>query len=411
MSRVERKWCQHGLNPELVRPRVAGPVFDYSRGDPITKQLSMLRSGENLNPTRDAILSVPYFKGFVLRADYGFAADSWYAKVYNTFLQQADQAMHGPPADPLAVKVLIPELSCLPCPDKIGEKGEHGIIDLHTTFYTDPSFNHTKKPVPGTIVMVDFMDRVNLEGGIYLGEMDGRFHYTPSSQGAQGLFSGAGEPPIFSPAEAAESEVTSLARVLIRECGFGFDMATGGTKHKKFLASNEYAAVAWVAVNRRNKWSSTITDVVYNTARTRSGRRAPVWSAGAGWGAKLNTALVSARRSGGDARVNAVMDFARRILSNQIPSPIGKRTAYIHIATQLKLGRKLPNWIVTKGHLKDEPWEVPGSGTGLLKADKKLVDIGCAANRGGKIIVPSSRLPSKGAARYAPLTVGRATFV
>ena len=406
----ERPWCQHGLNPELTRTLECGPVYDYLKGDPVAKQIEMLVSGENLNPTRDAMLSMPHFKGYALHSEYGYAADSWVAKLYNQFKEKNAGVE---PQEPLGVKVLIPELTCLPCPDKIGENGS-GIIGAYPTFYTHPSFHATKAPPPGAIVMVEFADPLNFgngDGGLYLGEVDGQFRYTPPGLGARELYATGYEAPIFAGAEEGEHEVVSLARMLINEAGF-----MPGARGRKVLASREQVAIAWAAMNRREKYRgpamgpATITDVVYSRLKTGRAGPGPVWSAGADFNAKLNTAFAHA--GGRSSRVvQEALKLSRKVLSGAEPNPIGRRTSYIHIATQLKKGRKLTDWLVPATAASEGRWVVPMGVARLLKADKELVRIGCAERVGGPIIVPKSRLPEEGLAVREPLTIGRATFV
>jgi len=406
MPKKERPWCQHGLNPELTRTLECGPVYDYLKGDPVAKQIEMLVSGENLNPTRDAMLSMPHFKGYALHSEYGFAADSWVAKLYNQFKEKNAGVE---PQEPLGVKVLIPELTCLPCPDKIGENGS-GIIGAYPTFYTHPSFHVTKAPPPGAVVMVEFADPLNFgsgDGGLYLGEVDGQFQYAPPGLGARELYAGGYETPVFTGAEEREQEAVSLARMLIREAGF---------TSSKVFDSGEQAAIAWVAVNRRNQnrgpamGPATITDVVYSRLRRGDGSPASVWSADASTNARLNTAFATA--GGRSSRVvQDALKLARRVLSGVEPNPIGRRTAYIHVATQLKEGKKIPAWLAPASPVSEGRWVVPIGDAKLLRADKELVALGCAETPGGPIIVPASRLPKEGKAFRPPITIGRATFV
>ena len=125
-----------------------------------------------------------------------------------------------------------------------------------------------------------------------------------------------------------------IARVLLAETGLRASPA-------------ELAGIASVAVNRANKWNTTIQDVVLGRVRGHS-----VWNNSA----QFHAAVASAPRR---ANWRQAYAFAQKVVSGAVRSPIGpERIMFVHPKTQRALGRQMPSWAISRsqgGTARTEP--------------------------------------------------------
>lgn len=132
-----------------------------------------------------------------------------------------------------------------------------------------------------------------------------------------------------------ETDVDSLARLLMAE--------TGG-RH----SYDEETSIMQVAINRAKRHQTSIYNVV------RSIRPAPLWNSSE----QYRRALENGHRA---ANFEKAKERARDILSGAAPNLIGPRRHFVHPATILARGGRLPAWIVSRsqgGRAEYEPIDV-----------------------------------------------------
>lgn len=116
-------------------------------------------------------------KGIVLRIDSNPTVsepDSWIRKIFKT----------DRPYTLKVLKVRIPEIhASLPEPLAYGDNAleSHKVIDMHPSFVAVNEEVSNKPVAPGDVVLVDFVDRINLSQPIYLGPI--LYNATPGAVG------------------------------------------------------------------------------------------------------------------------------------------------------------------------------------------------------------------------------------
>ena len=128
-----------------------------------------------------------------------------------------------------------------------------------------------------------------------------------------------------------EYEIKKLAALLEAERG---SFKKKGIGHLGDI--RESGAVIWAFLNRMALDPDyTIDQLIYDP---------PAGSEWKAWNVGLKDRVVGADPS------QSAFDFVVLVLSGLIPNEIGSRTNLLHIYTQMRLGRTIPNWALPKDH-------------------------------------------------------------
>jgi len=163
------------LNP--VEEQRTGRTLDTRN----TKPTDVLKEAALAVFKKDTYENSGPLKGFVLRIDNNpnnHEPDSWLSRVFGS----------GKPYSLKVLKVRIPEIhAALPEPSKYGANAKEAnkVIDMYPSFIAASEEISNKPVAPGDIVLVDFVNRVNLTQPIYLGPV-----ISNASPGAVGQKSG-----------------------------------------------------------------------------------------------------------------------------------------------------------------------------------------------------------------------------
>ena len=392
------------LNPGLRKDGVS-KAYDYYS----TTTETLLRGLVKEHLKDDMLSTYGPWLGYVLRVEgNGYDPNSWYAHAVKTAVQaNPNLTTVDVNLNPVAIKVRIPYLDGdLAIPRSIGTDGEHGVIDTYTTFYQKPGASSPPIPEPGSVVEVDFRDRKNRADGIYIGKAVSSLALNLGvNDGAATAY--AGGAPFTPPDNLNDSErnLQALASLLMVEVGWS----------QKHVDSGEMAAVAFVAINRAIAWNATLYDVAYSRVKKENGytKNRSVWSLGKTFNQKLDNAKKS-------KNYGKALEFAKQVLAGKVLNPIGKRRGFVHLVTQLNMGRKVPSWIVPKDAAAG--WTPSPD----LRVSKKMSSHGLGAV-GSPVVIPAAKIRStkkkkdgtvKQLAYAKPttdpsrtsVTVGRATF-
>lgn len=403
-QRKPLKSIEGDLNPGLRKEGVS-KAYDYHRND----AESFLKGLVEEHLKNNLISTYGPWLGYVLRVEgAGYEPNSWYAHAIKTAVQaNPNLTTVDVNLNPVAIKVRVPYIhNSLEIPSAIGPNGEHAVIDTYPTFYQKPGASSPPIPEPGAVVEVDFRDRKNFAEPMYVGKaVSSTTLNLGVNNGASAAYA-TGE-DFTPPSDLSDSErdQQALASLLLVEVGW----------RQEHIDSGELAAVAFVAINRAMAWKATIYDVAYSRVKKENGytRNRSVWNLGKTFNQKLDKAKKSKHYS-------KALEFAKQALAGEIRNPIGKRRGFVHLVTQLNMGRKVPSWIVPSDAASG--WTPSPN----LKVSKKMSGQGLGP-RGTPVVIPPSRIkstkkkkdgtvkqlgyakPTTNASR-SPVTVGRATF-